>query len=62
VLSYSTDAMSRGGRECYLDQFEINGRANKKVPYHGKVPREQVDNLTNLLTAADECVVTSQTI
>jgi hypothetical protein len=54
--------MSRGGRECYLDQFEINGRANKKVPYHGKVPREQVDNLTNLLTAADECVVTSQTI
>lgn len=55
----STDAMSRGGRECFLEQFEIDGRENKQVPYSRETPVEQIDRIANLLTSADDCNIHS---
>lgn len=51
--------MSRGGRECYLEQFDIDGRENKQVPYNREVPLEQIDEIVELRTA-DECNLATQ--
>lgn len=54
MIANCTDGTSRGGRECFLDQFVIDGREDKQVPFDtSKIPVEQIDKLEELIIGTE---------